>query len=114
MIGDFNVPTDSEQYKKVHELFGGPQHANDLYGDYIKRTGAKEEATYDGKENSLVVWKGVSARVEFCWNLRQIPGNGFKLRPLVCQKAEVVKQEMGKELSDHWQHVYTVLPSTSK
>jgi hypothetical protein len=81
----------------------------DLYEEHAKRTGTREQFTYDSVENSLVMWQQ-RERIDYCWAFDALGEEGIRFLPLVAEEVQVLKQERGSEWSDHWAQVFTLKP----
>lgn len=104
LMGDFNIPSTSEEYNFLRETLGGP---SDLYLDHIKKTGKQEQWTYE-RSNPLFTSIHGDMRIDYVFAFDSVAG--VPAMQLDCPQLEIVKQKEEELLSDHWPQVMTLQP----
>jgi len=111
LMGDFNTPSTSGEYERLIGTF----QARDLYIEHIANTNEKEEPTFDGSRNSLILEARMSHRIDFIFALDKFvctsePKDVITFMKLKAVSFSIGVQPRGEELSDHWPLITQVVP----
>ena len=100
--GDFNISAVSTQYQDMKNTFGNGMR--DLFHEMFEESHLKEHFTYCGESNSMVLDHEDVGRIDYLLAFDEflVQDKVEKLLRLDCAEIKVIKQEKGKELSDHW------------
>ena len=140
LVGDLNIKSsDITMYGYILEALGPQLPASDMYHAVEGRPGqlpagsCSDTHTYDSTCNSLVEFPQDSGRIDHVFLLRSVqthlPRHGgdagtgpeaggnsaqqllaLDFMPLKCLRFEVVKGQLGDELSDHWPLLLEIVP----
>jgi len=122
LVGDFNISGgDNKMYPLMKQLLAGKDgEIRDLWVDFQHETKKNQDvweggATYEST-NSLASWTSGSDRIDhlFTFDAIQIhsnkkgKGTTTRLMRLAAQEIQVLRQESGKEFSDHWAQILSL------
>ncbi|ORY57336.1 hypothetical protein LY90DRAFT_701653 [Neocallimastix californiae] len=115
LVGDWNIPAHHQLYKShLLKLLGeDTEPMVDFYTHHYDMEDDKDH-TYDVK-NSLVTVKWAKGRIDYIFGLNSLNKKlveqseednnrefNYKLVPLKCLKYDIIRQERGEEMTDHW------------
>ncbi|ORX41706.1 hypothetical protein BCR36DRAFT_587817 [Piromyces finnis] len=115
LVGDWNIPAHHQLYKShlVKLLGEETEPMVDFYTKHYQMEDDKDH-TYDVK-NSLVTVKWAKGRIDYIFGLNSLNKKlilqseeknnrelNYELVPLKCLKYDIIRQEKGKEMTDHW------------
>jgi len=115
LVGDWNIPAHHQLYKShLLKLLGEDSEPMvDFYTHHYDMEDDKDH-TYDVK-NSLVTVKWAKGRIDYIFGLNSLNKKliekseednnrefNYKLVPLKCLKYDIIRQERGEEMTDHW------------
>jgi len=115
LVGDWNIPAHHQLYKShlVKLLGEDSEPLIDFYTSHYDMEDNKDH-TYDVK-NSLVTVKWAKGRIDYIFGLNSLNKKlveqseednyrefNYKVVPLQCLKYDIIRQERGEEMTDHW------------
>jgi len=115
LVGDWNIPAHHQLYKShLLKLLGDDTEPMiDFYTKHFDMEDDKNH-TYDVK-NPLVTVKWAKGRIDYIFGLNSLNKKlveqseennnkefNYKIVPLKCLEYDIIRQERGEELSDHW------------
>lgn len=102
IAGDFNCPDKSPLYdQSLMQISGEPGGVTDLLLQYAPHLA--QEATFDSPSNNkLATLDCGPCRIDYLLNVCRLGGLETRFLELEATNCNLVKQEYGQELSDHW------------